>query len=114
QVNPDAPDEYGYTPLHVTISWNKYGNTSLHVAVSYDNIYAINKIYTMKLLLSDPRVNPNAPGEDGYTPLHVAISWNNIYAMKLLLADPLVDPNAQNENGYTPLHIAACNDNIEA
>ena len=61
---------------------------------------AINKILAP---LTD---NPNAPNEDGETPISCAIKNGNIEIVKILA--PLTDnPNAPNDNGYPPIYWAA-------
>ena len=53
----------------------------------------------VKLLLADARVDVNAPGVEGSTPLRVAAFMGNVHAVKLLLADARVDPNLPNNEG---------------
>lgn len=49
---------------------------------------------------------PDARGERGWTPLHVAAMWNTRPIAKLLL-DAGADVNARDEHSLTPLHHAA-------
>ena len=51
--------------------------------------------------------NPNARGENGWTPLHQAtMLFGTVEAVRALL-EAGADPNARTEFGYTPLHEAA-------
>ena len=62
----------------------------------------------IKLLLADPRVDPNLPERGGQTPLYAASGRGMDRCVEVLLSDPRVDPNtATTVNGTTPLHIAA-------
>ena len=67
----------------------------------------------LKLLLKDPRTNPNMQDHIGQTALHSAIEgWQNVGStsrldcIKLLLKDPRTDPNIQDNLGKTALHYA--------
>jgi hypothetical protein len=64
---------------------------------------------SVKLLLTDPRVDPNlAEGLHGMTPLYFVSFKGMDRCVEALLSDPRVDPNIANTvNGNTPLHIAA-------
>ena len=51
--------------------------------------------------------NPNAPGENGWTPIYRAAYNGNTEVVKILA--PLTDnPNAPNNYGRTPIYSAAC------
>ena len=56
--------------------------------------------------------NPNAPGENGWTPIYRAAYNGNTEVVKILA--PLTDnPNAPNNYGRTPIYLAAQNGHTE-
>ncbi|CDZ76381.1 Defects in Rab1 recruitment protein A [Legionella massiliensis] len=86
-VDPNKPLLQGKTPLHYAIAMNK--NPEI-----------------IKILLDDPRIDPNVKGPGGNTPLYDAITNNNPKVIKMLLDDPRVDPNVKSADGYIPLYDA--------
>jgi ankyrin repeat protein len=89
---------------------NNLRDTALHIAVRE------NQVEIVKFLLNNNHVDRNfvnSINEQGYTPLHIAISFSNRYPnqatniIKLLLKNHKVDVNAQRtDDGATPLHMA--------
>ena len=79
-----------------------------------DQIYlAARKGHTeiVKILAPFPG-NPNAPHEDGETPISRAVIFGHTEILKILV--PLTDnQNAANKNGLTAIHDAACNGHAE-
>jgi ankyrin repeat protein len=61
----------------------------------------------VKLVLSAPGVDVNAPNHWGRTMLVLQCSWGRRRNVELLLADPRVDVNHVDVKGEPPLHIAA-------
>jgi len=57
--------------------------------------------------------DPNARDEDGWTPLHLAATYDGAEAVAALLAGG-ADLNARDEDGWTPLHVAALVGGAEA
>ncbi|KAL4889741.1 hypothetical protein BDV59DRAFT_195423 [Aspergillus ambiguus] len=105
QVDPDARDEYGRTPLSRAAksghARDKHGQTPLLWAASHG-------FKTIaRLLLADPRVDPNARDKYGQTPLSWAAKSGRDTTVRLLLADQRVDPDARDEDRRTPLSFAA-------
>uniref|UniRef100_A0A1A9VK18 ANK_REP_REGION domain-containing protein n=1 Tax=Glossina austeni TaxID=7395 RepID=A0A1A9VK18_GLOAU len=69
----------------------------------------------LKRLLDDlPSIgaNVNIVGEDGKTPLHLAVLLNKTEMVKILI-DYSKNVNIVDEDGKTPLHLAAANDHKE-
>ncbi|CAG2254583.1 unnamed protein product [Mytilus edulis] len=60
-------------------------------------------------LLIRNKADVNAPGNNGYTPLHEAARQENVEIADLLIRNK-ADVNAPGNNGYTPLHEA---ENVE-
>ena len=56
--------------------------------------------------------NPNAPDNDGDTPISRA-AWNGHKEIVKILATLTDNPNAPNKNGYTPIYEAAQKGHIE-
>ena len=55
---------------------------------------------------------PNAPADNGTTPIHIAAFKGHLEIVKFLTK--LTDcPNAPNNNGRTPIHAAAFNGHLE-
>jgi ankyrin repeat protein len=67
-----------------------------------------------KLLLSNPRVDPEAKDKDGRSPLSWAASDGDAAVTKLLLSDHRVNPEAKDNNGRTPLSWAASSNFLSA
>ena len=63
-------------------------------------------------LLLDHGADVNQKGENGRTPLHVAVTYGNKEIVKLLL-DHGADVNQKNKQGRTPLHVAFTRGNKE-
>ncbi len=54
----------------------------------------------------------NAPGEDGFAPLHTATFYDRIEIVRLLI-DAKADLNLKGDGELTPLHIAALEGRLE-
>jgi ankyrin repeat protein len=57
------------------------------------------------LLKSNTGTDPNAPDEDGLTPLHIATERGHAAIVQILVRHG-ADPNKQDADGQTPLHVA--------
>ena len=56
-------------------------------------------------ILAPLTANPNAPNNNGYTPIGAAVLFGHTEIVKILA--PLTDnPNAPNKDGDTPIHLA--------
>ncbi|MDA9573632.1 ankyrin repeat domain-containing protein [Rickettsiales bacterium] len=119
-INVNATDEYGLTPLHwAAINGhskvvelllakkdinpnvaNKDGLTPLHLAADKGNLDVV------ELLLAKEDINLNAADKYGSTPLHRAAKNGHSQVVELLLAKEDINPNAANKDGLTPLHLA--------
>jgi len=86
-INVNAADEDGQTPLHVTCGYN--------------NSQAV------ELLLARPGIDVNAADNDGESPLHYACYINNNQAVALLLAYPGINVNSRTSSGETPIMFSA-------
>jgi ankyrin repeat protein len=89
--NPNARDEYGYTPLY----WA-----------------AINGHVDVVRLLLEHGADPNIKNTYGNTPLHWAALYGYVDVVRLLLEHG-ADPDARNDYGKTPLHEAADRGHLE-
>ncbi len=89
-ADPNAPDDYGSTPLH-------------------DAAYNDNAIVSSVLL--DAGARPNVRNNRGWTPLHSAVLSGNRLTVSILL-DSGADANARayDEQGRFPVHLAAVQD----
>ncbi|XP_023315894.1 ankyrin repeat domain-containing protein 27-like [Trichogramma pretiosum] len=83
QVNIDARDNEGRTPLHVAMQQCRQD--------------------VVGLLLSHG-ADPNARDAKGKTPLHLTFAWSENKAFKTMLRGG-ADPNLADEDGSTPLHL---------
>ncbi|RYP64180.1 hypothetical protein DL771_008871 [Monosporascus sp. 5C6A] len=88
-VNPNALNDDGRTPLALTIRWNFPENT--------------------KLLLG-AGANPNLAGDFKNSPLYLAFEGENSLELIQLLAENGADLLAKDTDGTTALHIAAQRD----
>ena len=57
--------------------------------------------------------NANAKGDNGVTPVHLALTEGHAEIAKQLLAELEEDSNVQNNDGWTPLHVAASGGYVE-
>jgi len=73
-------------------------NESLHTAILHKHSTIV------KILLDDPRVDPERYVGEDYNALMLACSEGDIQSVKLIL--PIVNPNIQDSQGYTSLMIA--------
>ncbi|KAI8821433.1 ankyrin repeat-containing domain protein [Fimicolochytrium jonesii] len=48
---------------------------------------------------------PDVKDENGYTPLHAAVSYSNIQIIKMLVTQYNADVNVTDNDGDTPLHV---------
>ncbi|XP_051541622.1 receptor-interacting serine/threonine-protein kinase 4-like [Myxocyprinus asiaticus] len=83
--NPNLPNVYGATPLHLAAEKRLKG--------------------VAEILLSRKMTNVNAKDEDQYTPLHFA-AQNGDEALTRLLLDRCASINEVDAQGRTPTHIA--------
>jgi cytohesin len=128
-ANVNAPDEYGWTPLHQA-AWEGHvavvqvllgvgadvkaqisdgfyeGYTALHVAAEKG------RVETVRALLGKG-AGVNAAPENGWTPLHKAAEYGNAGVVQVLL-EKGANANASDEGGYTALHLAAQNGHVAA
>jgi ankyrin repeat protein len=118
EININAQDRYGNTPLHLAAkkdyseivqlllrqetinvnAQNRYGNTPLHSAVMANSYESAN------FLLNHPGIKIETKDNGGNTPLHRAVFEDNIEFTELLL-NHSADVNATDNNGNTPLFL---------
>ncbi len=84
---------------------NRFDWTPLHYAALFEDC-----IESMKQLIAY-KSDINAPDDEGYTPLHLAIKHNNIEAIKLLKRKG-ADLKIKNTDGQTPYDLACCMNNV--
>ena len=126
-ADPNARNEFGYSPLHLT-AWfskdagaaaalleagadlktrTKKGYTSLHIAAWLNNNPAVASV------LLEAGADPNARTTTGHTPLHLAARFNGNPEVVVELLRVGADPNAREKSGGTPLEGAVRNKNPE-
>ena len=137
----NAPDEYGWTPLHGAVQLNnlpmaqllidngaavnvKYndGDTPLHRAVIEDNwrvkTYGYGDLSVAQILIENGAdliaggADVNAKALRGWTPLHIAAALSVSPDIVKLLIDNGADVNAEARLAWTPLRFAARNGNF--
>lgn len=81
-----------------------HNDTQLHIACIYDNVEVA------KILVRNG-VNPQAVGDLGIQPIHLAAENGSLHLIDLLA--PLVSLDATDIWNATPLHYAASDGNIE-
>eukprot|EP01117_Protostelium_nocturnum_P014725 TRINITY_DN5636_c0_g1_i5.p1 TRINITY_DN5636_c0_g1~~TRINITY_DN5636_c0_g1_i5.p1 ORF type:complete len:245 (-),score=34.08 TRINITY_DN5636_c0_g1_i5:550-1284(-) len=67
----------------------------------------------VRLLVEDPRVDPNLAQDNNQTPLYVASRMGRSSIVKMLVENPKVDPNVKSMNGCTPLYVASQNGHFD-
>lgn len=88
-VNLNAKDAAGRTPLHVAAANTRFTNVM------------------ESLLQSGARLSLNAPCNDGRTPLHYAAAQSNYPDVIATLMSYGADPQAKDKDGNTPLSLYA-------
>ncbi|XP_043468716.1 ankyrin-1-like [Leptopilina heterotoma] len=83
-------------------SLDEKGNTALELAVMNGSHFVVNIFLE---IFKDPTVLFVSRGENGSTPLHIAVKENKIDFVELFLKAG-VSPNLTSNSGLTPLHIA--------
>jgi len=86
EIDPNAKDDFGWTPLHGASFYSKLG--------------------TVKELLKISQVDYNAKAQDGWTALHSASYSGTKEVVDELLQLPKIDTRAKTDHGYTFLDIA--------
>ena len=82
----------------------------MHWAAQQDSLKVPVRI-TVRLLI-EKGADVNIGGENGYTPLHVAVR-NDSLGMARLLIDLGAEVEAKDNNGHTPLYFAAKNKSLD-
>ena len=93
------------TDIDVNKSNAEGGKTPLRAATEKKQLKAV------EILLADERVDPNLVGNDGLSPLCVAILLGSHRLVALLLSNPRLDVTAGFHNDSTALHEAAGRNN---
>ena len=68
----------------------------------------------VRLLLEQPALDLNLADNNGFTALHLAVSFDNDEGGRLLLADPRLDPNQKDNDGFAPVMAAMFDRNVDA
>jgi len=84
---------------------DNFGNTPLHLSIISDNMNSV-KILTLK------GADVNIKNNEGNTPLHIAARFGNVDIAKVLVKSG-ADVKAKNNDGFTPLHTASANGHIK-
>lgn len=88
---------------------NDAGQTILHIAAQQHD-----KLYIMKMLLRDSRIDVNETDSKGRTPLSYAASNNHCRPLGILLRHNVVDINMSDFGGHTPFWFAVSEGNKAA
>lgn len=80
---------------------NKFQRTPLHMLVMRNSIIDA----AIQVLLDDKRTDPNIPGKNGNTPLHVAAEKSSEQAIKILVADLGTNLQVRNSENHSPLDL---------
>ena len=124
KLNPNAPQEYGITPIHIAADEgfvdfvqilapltenpnapDEEGETPIHRATEWGRLNIVK-------ILAPLTENPNAPDNNGDTPIHIASDHGYLEIVQLL-ASKTDEPNAPNDIGVTPIHLAVDNGNLD-
>ena len=103
----DCPDTQGRTPLHAA-AWGKYGGRILRKSsdIGEDSPELVDLLLTKGL-------DPNAPDENGMSPLSIACGTGATGCIQLLI-DGGADINQTDKDGVTPLHMCFYRGQIDA
>ena len=86
--------------LDLNLADYKEGDTALHLAVIIDNVEGV------RLLLADPRLDPNQKTNFGNTPVMHAMSYRKVDALRELVAHPSVDLDTRDRWGRSLEEVA--------
>ena len=81
--------------LDLNLGDDNEGDTALHLAVIVDNVEGV------RLLLADPRLDPNQKNNDGHAPVMNAMFFCKVDALRELVAHPSVDLDTRNRLGWS-------------
>ena len=120
-LDPDARDDWGWTPLHVAINPETVkvlldGGADIHAKAKDGNeaIHSLigeNMLDSVKYLLS-LGVDVNTHGKNNITPLHQAVIFNHVDGAKMLLENG-ANIKAADNNGMTCLHFGRSDAMVE-
>ncbi|CAN6204100.1 unnamed protein product [Urochloa humidicola] len=99
--------EEALAEIQGSLSYKFMGHGPLHLAA------LTAKAVMCKYLIKDLKLDVNAGGDDGVTPLFFAIYGTRSTAITRLLLDHHADPNKAAYDGATPLLVAVCEDTYE-
>ena len=114
---------------------NNHGRTAFHFAADYGHLdylqallnktsaeknsnwlyqypSAFRAIVYLQTYFSLNKIPFNEKDNDGWAPLHIAVSNNNFKCMQVLLAEDYIDVNIKTNAGMAALHIAASNNDL--
>lgn len=74
---------------------------------------ANNDVEIVKLILSNPRIDPNIRNNYGYTPLQIAVARESYQVVQCLISDPRVVINVLNPYGETVLYRVSQSGNTQ-
>ncbi|WP_257264753.1 ankyrin repeat domain-containing protein [Endozoicomonas sp. ONNA2] len=125
EVNINAIDDEGITPLMIAVLWGESGhlqclleagaNIIVTDQLDWDALHLLacnDSAQCLKIFLATPGIQVNMKNELGWTALHVAAKFASTESLKVLLATPGIRVN-EKVDGMTALHIAALFDNPE-
>ncbi|VUC27307.1 unnamed protein product [Clonostachys rosea] len=126
ELDPNAKSNTGWTPVHLATSYGHIeilnalldfgGDVSIKMpdeATAFHLACLSGKVELVRLLLKNPKINPEGLDHMHRTGLFWASRCGHAKVVKVLVSDPRVATDHQDRYGLTPLYVAVRNTHVD-